>query len=56
MTSRNAQAGGVFLTIGVVGGAGVGIAMGNPMAGVLAGSALGAATALLLWLRDLCAR
>jgi len=52
MITRNAQAGGIFLTFGIVAGAGAGIAAGNPMKGVLIGTALGAGAALLLWLLD----
>ena len=52
MTRRNAHSGGIFLTVGIVVGAGAGIAAGNPMNGILIGTALGAAAALLLWLLD----
>lgn len=52
MQSRNTQAGGIFLTIGILGGFGWGIAVGEPMKGVLIGTALGALAALLLWLLD----
>jgi hypothetical protein len=52
MAKRNAQAGGIFLTLGILAGAGAGIAAGDPMKGVLIGTALGAGAALLLWLID----
>ena len=52
MARRNARAGGIFLTIGILAGLGWGIAAGNPMKGILIGTALGALAALLLWLLD----
>jgi hypothetical protein len=52
MATRNAQAGGIFLTLGILIGAGTGIAAGDPMKGVLIGTAVGAGAALLLWLID----
>jgi hypothetical protein len=52
MATRNARSGGIFLTIGILAGCGWGIAVGEPMKGILAGTALGAAAALLLWLLD----
>ena len=52
MARRNARAGGIFLTIGILAGLGWGLAAGNPMKGILIGTALGAAAALLLWLLD----
>ena len=52
MARRNAQAGGFFLTMGILIGCGWGIAVGEPMKGVLAGTAIGALAALLLWLLD----
>ena len=52
MARRNARSGGIFLTIGVLGGFAWGMAAGNPMKGILIGTALGALAALLLWLLD----
>ena len=52
MIRRNARSGGIFLTVGIFVGAGVGIAAGNPMNGILIGTAVGAGAALLLWLLD----
>lgn len=52
MAKRSAQAGGIFLTLGILVGAGTGIAAGNPMKGTLIGTALGAVAAVLLWLLD----
>lgn len=52
MARRNARAGGIFLTVGILAGLGWGVAAGNPMKGILIGTALGAAAALLLWLFD----
>lgn len=48
----NSRAGGIFLTVGIFAGFGWGIAVGEPMKGILAGTAIGAAAALLLWLLD----
>lgn len=50
MTSNTPLAGGCFLTICILGGFVVGLGIGNPMKGVLAGTALGAALATGLWL------
>jgi hypothetical protein len=50
--TRNTRSGGIFLTIGILGGAGWGVAAGAPMKGVLIGTGLGIAAALLLWLID----
>ena len=52
MAQRTALAGGIFLTVGILAGFAWGLADGNPMRGILAGTALGAAAALLLWLLD----
>ncbi len=52
MAKRNTRSGGIFLTIGILAGFGWGIASGNPMKGILIGTALGALAALLLWLLD----
>jgi hypothetical protein len=52
MARRNTRAGGIFLTIGILGGFVWGIAAGNPMKGILIGTALGALAALLMWLLD----
>ena len=49
---RTTRAGGCFLTICIRGGFAVGVAIGNPLKGVLIGTALGAALAILLWLWD----
>jgi hypothetical protein len=52
MTRRTTTAGGCFLTFCILGGFVAGLAIGNPMKGVLAGTAIGAVLALLLWLVD----
>ena len=52
MAKRATQAGGCFLTICILGGFIAGIMIGNPMKGVLIGTATGAALALLTWLID----
>ncbi|HWJ60245.1 MAG TPA: hypothetical protein VNR68_11540 [Sphingomicrobium sp.] len=45
-------AGGCFLTATILAGFFGGLAIGNPMKGVLIGTAAGAAAAVLLWLID----
>jgi dolichyl-phosphate-mannose--protein O-mannosyl transferase len=46
------QAGGCFLTICILAGFPLGLAIGNPMKGVLIGTGVGIAAAVLLWLID----
>ena len=52
MTQKNAHAGGIFLTLGILAGFAWGLATGHAMQGVLAGTALGTGAAVLLWLVD----
>ncbi len=52
MSTRNPLAGGCFLTLCIIGGFFAGLATGNVMKGVLAGTALGASLATGLWLID----
>lgn len=52
MTTRAPHAGGCFLTLCIIGGFVAGVAMGNPMKGVLIGTAAGAAAAVGVWLID----
>jgi len=52
MRRSSTRAGGCFLTICILGGFVAGLAINNPMKGVLIGTGLGAALALLLWLMD----
>lgn len=52
MRGSSTRAGGCFLTLCILGGFIAGLAIGNPMKGVLIGTAAGAALALLLWLMD----
>ena len=52
MRGSSTRAGGCFLTICILGGFVAGLAINNPMKGVLIGTGLGAALALLLWLMD----
>ena len=52
MAQRNTRSGGIFLAIGVLTGFGWGIATGDPLKGVVIGTALGTVAALLLWLLD----
>jgi hypothetical protein len=46
------MAGGIFLTLFIVGGLVWGAAINNPMQGVLMGTAAGVVLALVLWLID----
>ena len=52
MSQRSTLAGGCFLTFFILAGFVVGLAIANPMKGVLMGTALGAALAVMLWLID----
>lgn len=52
MTSRNTRAGGCFLTVCILAGFVAGLAINNPMKGVLIGTGTGIALAVLLWLID----
>ena len=46
------KAGGIFLTLGILGGMIVGVATGDTMRGVLLGTAAGVALALVTWVID----
>ena len=50
--SNSTRAGGCFLTICILAGFPLGIAIGNPMKGILIGTAAGIALALGTWLID----
>jgi hypothetical protein len=52
MQRPTAKAGGCFLTLCILAGFVIGLAINNPMKGVLAGTGTGAAIALILWLVD----
>ena len=52
MPSPTARAGGVFLTLCIVAGFVAGVAIGNPMKGVLIGTAAGTGLAIAVWLLD----
>ena len=52
MVRRNSRAGGFFLMAGILAGLAWGVVGGEPMLGILAGTAVGIAAALLLWLVD----
>ena len=52
MQRPTAKAGGCFLTLSILAGFVAGLAIGNPMEGVLAGTAIGALVAVILWLID----
>ena len=46
------MAGGFFLMAAIIGGAVWGIVIGNPMKGLLVGTCIGIAAAVLVWLVD----
>lgn len=46
------RAGGCFLTIFILAGLPFGLAIGNPMKGILIGTGVGIALALLIWAID----
>ena len=52
MAKRNPMAGGFFLTAAILGGAVWGISIGNPMQGLVIGTAVGIVLAVLIWLLD----
>jgi hypothetical protein len=52
MTNRKPLAGGCLLTACILAGFPLGLAIGNPMQGILIGTGLGIALALALWLID----
>ena len=53
MPSNSTRAGGCFLTIAILIGFLGGLAINNPMKGILIGTGTGIALALLTWLIDL---
>jgi hypothetical protein len=52
MQVRRTRAGGCFLTLCILGGFVAGLAIGNPMKGVLIGTGVGVMLALFVWLID----
>ena len=52
MVRRTPKAGGFFIMLAILVGFGIGVARGNPLEGVLAGTAIGVVAAVLLWLID----
>ena len=52
MQMRTTQAGGCFLAVFILAGFVYGLASQNPMRGVLIGTAIGAALAVVIWLID----
>jgi len=52
MAQRTTRAGGFFLTVCILGGLVAGVAIGDPMLGVLIGTAAGIVLALAMWLVD----
>lgn len=53
MRRHRVQSGGIFLTIGILAGFGVGIGLGEPLRFTLIGTAAGGALALLIWILDM---
>ena len=52
MSAPTTRAGGCFLTICILAGFPLGLAIGNPMTGILIGTGAGIALTLLTWLID----
>ena len=52
MRASTSLAGGVFVTIGSLGGFAFGIAVGDPLGWTLIGTAAGIVAAVLVWLLD----
>lgn len=52
MQHKASRAGGVFLIIGILAGAAWGLAAGNPMKGILLGTAVGSIAAVGVWILD----
>jgi hypothetical protein len=52
MQSRSTRAGGCFLTLFILVGFAAGLAIRDPMKGVLVGTAVGICVAVALWLID----
>ena len=52
LPSPSPNAGGFFIAAGVVIGASAGVLLGQSTIGILAGTALGVAGALIVWLRN----
>jgi prepilin signal peptidase PulO-like enzyme (type II secretory pathway) len=52
MIKPDPRAGGCFLSLLIIGGFIAGLALGDPVAGALAGTAVGVLLALAIWLAD----
>jgi hypothetical protein len=52
MMLQNARAGGCFLTLCILAGFPLGLAIGNPMKGILIGTGTGMVLAVATWLID----
>lgn len=49
---KSARSGGIFIAIGMIGGAFTGIYFGQPSAGMIVGLGIGSMIALAIWLYD----
>lgn len=49
---QSSRAGGFLIALSTLAGTAIGVAVGQPSLGILAGTGIGAGLALLLWLRD----
>ena len=56
MRGSTTRAGGCFLTVSILAGFPLGLAIGNPMKGILIGTSVGIALAIGTWLIDRTAR
>lgn len=52
MSGSKSQAGGCLLALSALAGAAVGVAIGQPSAGVVIGTAIGILLALIIWIID----
>jgi hypothetical protein len=52
MGKSKSRSGGFFLMVTILVGAGWGVAVGEPMTGILAGTTVGILTAIAIWLID----
>jgi len=46
------KAGGALIALSILAGAGIGVALGQPSIGVVGGTTVGVAIAILIWIKD----